>query len=1181
MADLIEPSDIKYQDFLLETNCDVVQGGILDKFDLSKKFELDVYSENNKMGTVVMQGESIVKRPFKVCTSTRKINKEITYRPYGFTKLTLPTNSLDLEYSRPREIIPNGCWCKFCNIIGPEGHTNNCSRPVKQSLNLTLTGMITCLYSTDSKIQKKIKEMSNRQLAEAIQEYIDKIYEIEDTTESSHVYKRALDNITDENNDILMYNYSDEPEDISELLTNVSYETVHSISTTPYFFTGGIIVQYNFKDIEKRSSIRIYEDGKILIVKCPWNKQNLYKDVIDRINNTGQNIEYKNSFISAAVSSFRLLSVENESEFDIEQVSNYFKDETKTNFRVSKFTRENDIDIVRNYIGYEDKLYRYEIVEPGKGKMSIRFEPVSEKDGRIIVGEYKITTQLYNSGVAQSTFSYRKDNKKQTKEKMKKFTMDQQFDIIKKLFNEIRGLLIYHFKTMSERSNDLFKIRDKEKMSNNIYNTVPGDLPYVDIKHKAGYILEIFDEISNDWTEEYIYLVKKEKKKKEKGSKGKTEYKYYGTTKKPIQVNIDKEFEDLTTTTLTSVELSSGKIVYPLEKYDKTIRKYIAVEGPLVEFEDSNTRTYKKTYWDNNFTGKTKVAKKSADGNVILRPVPYSFYGKCQGGQTQYLDRIGNRARKDNKYYPFCQEIKDADKNKNKNSEKMVRIILDGLTDEELNDGNIIVDYHHGAVIEDKYAGTFKPGTTDIGNTITFWDENSENWEEGVIEMKQKTSGMGNDYNYTMIYVRTEADEEETDLEKLTITSGKQLHPKHRESRNFKGINNFKDKDGNLLGEEEKKNILIGCAKKLNLIKKEVDLEKADNALQSNVINKLYDLTGYKTFQEIAKKTNPFASKEVTNLEKVAYTVAVIPNTGVRCLLFVLEEVQYIIDSDSRIMKVYADIIDSEDNTSLDLTLLDGYIDNNVYYPIDIIYYRGDIVKKDYIKKGETDNGRLFMLQQIAENSLSTVSSKSIKIKNPLGTIFDKTRTFIGPSDPNVSIMEFIKLKRLSNSNLVFIPQTGIRGYMIWKNRVHNSPIVLKLIKEGNDKNTWALGLINNEGTPEKLLKTPIELLKIRNPDSDTLVSPNSDTFIKLTLNLMVDGKFNPKTPYLNIVKVSKYEAMSLEDTVNKLNLIAYPILDSVFEDTEDWIFQKLNIALEPGNSSQEPLVRINFNELS
>jgi len=210
-------------------------------------------------------------------------------------------------------------------------------------------------------------------------------------------------------------------------------------------------------------------------------------------------------------------------------------------------------------------------------------------------------------------------------------------------------------------------------------------------------------------------------------------------------------------------------------------------------------------------------------------------------------------------------------------------------------------------------------------------------------------------------------------------------------------------------------------------------------------------------------------------------------------------------------------------------------------------------------------------------------SPNSITVKKPLGnygtrSIFKgnvQIHPFIGPIDPNVSLIQFVKENRRSNNDIMFIPQTGGSNYIIWKHFVTNNPIVVQVLKQDTGRDSWIVGLIEHTSDgiskPWKLLKLPIVLTKINDENGEPAVIKKND-FIRIRLNIMINGTINELNPYINPVKVSKNEASTFEETKIAINLITRSIKEEVFQNAEKWELAKVQKVLIPDESSRLPL---------
>ena len=270
-----------------------------------------------------------------------------------------------------------------------------------------------------------------------------------------------------------------------------------------------------------------------------------------------------------------------------------------------------------------------------------------------------------------------------------------------------------------------------------------------------------------------------------------------------------------------------------------------------------------------------------------------------------------------------------------------------------------------------------------------------------------------------------------------------------------------------------------------------------------------------------------------------------VPDDGIRCLLFIVdnEKEQYLIDAYDKVRRVLVNF-----DTEVENTVIDGFItEKNDFYPFDLLIYNGRKVTDDYLydDQYEETNGRLILLQSLANSTVSIKAPNSIAIKKPLGNYGKKTifkgkvqiQPFIGPVDPTETLIQFVKQNRKANNDIIFVPQRGNSKYIIWKHYVPNNPIVVQLLKQAESstglvKDTWFIGLIEktSEGLlkPWKLLKIPIVLSKIKDERGHEVIFKKND-FIKLRLNIMANGIINENKPYINPTKVSKEESKHLK----------------------------------------------------
>lgn len=1231
----------EYNNFMLELNSD----GYINREELAKKFRLDVESYTDKDGLYVVQDGKILRKPRDISSSSRKINEQIRDFPIGFSRIFYAEGASSVTYNNPAESIPSGCWCTvdLCGGIGPNGHSNTCSYPNQLSLNLTLKGFVECIYSVDKTYRSRLRKNDSIEIKEAVEYFSNLVEEMvvdiggEPTNEI--FIKAAIATNENVRFKFLFKVPKDIVTDPSKVFTNIKYQVVRNIPGLKKgrinYFHGATVIQYCSKvdGIPKRSSIRVYDNGKMTIIPCNWDEKRSYEDMIskiyERINETDVEITPKDAIISVADGSFRLIpeqvgkGINLETFYKIFHPADEFGNPLPYNDYMSTHTYvlEGGEERVRRFVTEGKNRYAYKITEEGRGKLAMTFYKYEDNEPT----SYKVTTQIYNTGIVQLKFAYRDDKSKDIEKRILHALgsnksgifaqIESQTRTIRTYFEFIRKFIVTVIDKMFANKLDIFADKEISKKSDKIFNVVPGVMPFGKKKNMyAGYIVDFFDDNREEWDDNYGWSMDDSERgvivEVEKTKGDKTKYKVI--TGEPrlekIVVETPKEEAALlkikfkTIQNAPVVKLSDGEEAYLIEDFIKGKAKHWVISGEENEYTINDLRIHKQSVNDTKvYTKDTQVCDKTNKG-IDIRPDPYSFYGKCPGGLSQYIDRIGVQSRKDNKFYPTCTTVTDdkstqTTRNRKEVENEVVDFILNGLSDDQLEEANInpeIELYVHGIPIKDKYAGTFKPGTIDIGNTITFWDEALQGWTDATLIEYNKSHGLGNDLNHTSFILQRNAnitcaciveknkkDKRDTSQCSLHVEiKGEQFHPKHRESRNFAGLNNL------IPDENARKEFLINCAKKLNLVKPDIQLQKADTFVQSNVLKKLGQVIGDDkkgSFISVVHGIDPFIEKNIINLANQAYEAVLIPDDGIRCLLFIVdnEKEQYLIDPYDKVRKVSVNF-----DTDIQNTIIDGFVtEKNDFYSFDLLVYNGSKVKENYLADDQFSDsgGRLIQLQTLINSSIVIKSPNAIVLKKPLGSYGKKSmikgkiqiQPFIGPIDPSESLIQFVKKYRKTNNDIIFVPQKGNSRYIIWKHYAPNNPIVVQLLKPAETKDAWYIGL--NEKTadgiskPWKLLKIPIFLSKIKDEHGREIVFKKND-FIKLRLNIMTNDVINENKPYINPVRVSKEEAKTFEETKIDINLITRSIKEDVFQNAEKWEFSKIQKVFVPNDSSRMPL---------
>lgn len=1217
---LIKKSIVEYDTFTLEIPC---KNSEIDREVLARKFKLDVEYYEDKNGLFVTQGDKFVKKPYELTDSTRKINEQISSIPQGFTKTFFADSQAVVVFEKPPQPIPKGCYCTIdaCGKIGPMGHSETCSYPNPLSLNLTLQGFIDCVYSNNKIFRKKLD--GNESIRDIIEKFTNLVDEYEEKNEDEdgemtkeEIYIMVASMLyEDEENEfkLLSKGIDENDKDINKIFTNIRYQNVKNItglkkSKLNYFYGATMLQHFSISDdgTPKKSSIRVYHTGDITITPCIWDEKQSYKkmiiDAYKRIEDVGEGMKIipVSAFISVACGRFRLTSEASNKGINLDSLYKIFNPVDKTGNKVDQneymkkivYVSEDGNEQPKTFVQEDKNRYHYTISEANRGKISMSFIKYDKDDNP---SSYKVTVQIFNSGVVQLIFTYSDDESKVTEKEIIN-TLEGSNDIytqveiqkktIKNYFEMIRKLLVSLFDKMFNNGVEIFREKDDNEKSDKIYNTVTGFLPYGKrVGLYAGFVVDIFNDENDDWEDNNWWspddsdrgiVVNAIKTRKPRGKRrDRNEDIYEVVIGKPTRERIVEtdniiDFNIKNKSSLPLVKLQDGREAYLVENYQEGKEKHYVIIGPVVRMTMDDVRVYKKSIHSELYKGDTQVCTKTSGGGdkktkgVEIRPTPYSFYGTCPS-MNYYIDPIGKVSRKDNRFYPTCVKIDD--KNKKEIKERTIDFILNGFDEEQYKDARINTDveyYFHGVPLSDKYSGTFKPGTTDIGNEITFWDENIQSWNTGYIAAAKKSHGPGNDLNHVIFHVKT------NDSEGLMEIKGEQFHPRYREKRNFPGINNlFSD-------EESKKEFLIECIKDLHIIKPEIEIKKSDKNTRLTVMNELKNLCG-KTFKTITK-TDPFIKENINNFSKIAYEAVLIPDYSIRCILFIIDENnQYLINSDKEVRKIF---IDFEEDVSE--TIIDGFINESDFYPFDILYKNGVKMEEDYIyEEDHEQRGRLIELQSMTESVNSVKAPNSIAIKKPLGTKSKKisVASYIGPIDEDVSLLEFVKRNMKPGNDILFVPQKGNFNYMIWNHIVPNQPIVGQLSKKASDENNeWYIGMtevIGDIKTTWKLLPYPLVMdksNKIKDAD-ENLFTPKKGDYIKFTINILKNGTINTIDPYINVIKVSEEELKSPQETKTMVRLISKPIKASVFENSDVWDFINVKKIFVAGVSSRLPLV--------
>lgn len=552
-------------------------------------------------------------------------------------------------------------------------------------------------------------------------------------------------------------------------------------------------------------------------------------------------------------------------------------------------------------------------------------------------------------------------------------------------------------------------------------------------------------------------------------------------------------------------------------------------------------------------TYKKNLRLESGDSGTAVsgeqfRPTPYSFYGSCKKPNSQWINPIGVQSWNDNRFYPTCEDIKQDDSTKIK--DKMIKFLLDGFTQEEIEFGNISVGF-------DNNTGTFKQDIK-IGDVITIKDDDfnyeiknkdtyisytRESKGEDSVDVvvldikKQAMHEKNNGKKYQIVYYFVK---ELNDDNNIFVITGEDFADINRESRYFPGIRNMFDGNENL-----QKKILINCAEKLNLIKPKLiidkNLEDIDNVdLQKNIINAVFNLyeknNKSKNIEDIRGKTELLNMKNIKKLTERKYYVSVVPHNSTRTLLCIFEKEQYLINDDFQIMKI--NVLNNNENLPI---IIDGYIDAILnYYPINILY-----MGKKVGKEGNSYEKRLEILDDVLYKIPKSSATNSINII--------PTNRFISDDD----IIDFIKEEfKTETKKILFIPETMV-NFIEWNKINIKQSIVLTIVSINKDFKgiQYILGnkKIGKDSNGKDILNfstiTPLNnytYLTIKN-NKNIVVEGKIGDSIRVNLNFDKQGKLIPGQLYYSPILVDDSEFLGFSKTQNNLFQLLYPIDEKMF----------------------------------
>ncbi len=1142
-------TEIKYNNYFAEIDIkNQNQDFNLQKFANDFKLDLDYSKDEEKYK--ISQDNKQIAGPYKLS------EKPINYTNFAKGYVSLRYFKKDEEsinsLSKPRTSIPIGCYCEICNSHGYVGHKSDCKAEKMHShLYITFEGiiyafdiikqMLKYLGAGEEKIMekyksKKYKNMRNNLIElktndkynyDLIMKFIDlldsEIGRIENKDIDSVIasIKKEIINPNDETKltqDEYNMIFPQSLKDVSTLKYDMFFAT-----EDPDAFHGSVLISYVYKN-KNKTNIRINSTDKITFVTAQYEDPAELlrtKDEPFFIKFLTQNNILSNKYIISTSSLSFDIDLDKKS-FYIDEVKKIFEngdsiytiDDGKLSyslpcyyykkngniFSYSLTDTKNGTVLKLEFFRYESKLQNDNYSLPESRQFSINdFNKTGES----------VVVQIYSTGKVQLTFKLGDKNK--TNFEFENYKT--QVTKIKNICTQVKNVLLNQINNINKDIATYNKNVKKEIL----YNTLTGLMPYKNVAYpQIGNVVQLYDRETETWSDDTAIIINN----KLKDHENRKLYTVINTDYiKEVPSNKLKNFNNVY---MNEIEYhkknykflyADSELTYLLRIKDEYQQDKIYEDMKII-YTKYNDKTYKK--------GKTSVS------NTTKRPDPYSFYGICPYSQTAVVNRIGNRSRMDNHYYPECDILSEKEYQKYKKD--MKDYIFKGISDSDKKLGFIETkkDPVTGAIIDDFYSGTLIPGTNELNSNISFWDSASSSWKKGIIY--EITNSKNKDGRFKKYKIQTDEYEDPDDY---PIITSEQFHPVHKESRNFKGIDS--------IPEEKLKNILKDCAVSMNLLENHVMLDV--NIIETKIFSKISDLfkgNEVKDYKDIVMFGTE--NMNVDNMKRLAeqeHNCVVIRTNSLRTILYINGKKHRIIDKNNRVFKCKLDIIKNNED---DVYIIDGFYNNNknTFYAIDMIYSNSEYLKDvPYVSRSK----------KLVDFSKKV--SKFVTFKE--GNIDFVYK--IGPSDKNDNLYEFINKNKSTENEMIFIQRNiekGDNSYLFITNNIYNTYLTFQIIRFDADKKEWILGMDNKEMPGVYNLKHPGKL---------------DSKYVKLKLNINnKDGEIYTKHTNSKIILVPYYDILIL-DELEKDKMLSYDNLYKLYNSLiksvhmsifNKWIFTPL-----------------------
>ena len=510
--------------------------------------------------------------------------------------------------------------------------------------------------------------------------------------------------------------------------------------------------------------------------------------------------------------------------------------------------------------------------------------------------------------------------------------------------------------------------------------------------------------------------------------------------------------------------------------------------------------------------------KKSGESyKEIVKPVPYSWKGKCPDPNYQYLDPIGERG-KDGLYYPCCSTIST------KSVESMKEYLRLGFpkgatpeTKQKFNLDQVVPDDDPESGVIMKESRDFSRGDTARINIDGIWQ---------TVTIIDKLSKKDNKYKVKV--------SQTGEIREITGAEFK------KESRFFIGL------------EDLNKDSLLNCVK--NYLNTSNLVIEEDGRLKFNIISELNETPSIEhkeiLLSLIEENQTRILPQDLTkyNIRRLSrnHVLKYVPQDSYNFYLVITPNKKFFINK-------HFNSLDSDiQETFKETIILNGYLkmglpDDNIEGVIDsdgkYVYYITDLI---YLNSGEGSRDGLRLDLSFTDRE-TLLNSLRIKFAGITEITFIYTISFLNIKEDAVDIITETEDK----NKLLFLDNTNISNSFIWDEDDNDPDIIeVQIIEVDHNKYTVTFGYdgISFESDPF-LKRTNLEFIKFGFFEKTKIIFSQKDInvgdYILIKINRDSEQKIVTNRKISIIEKTTR--TLSYDKVVNKLIKKFSPITYNYF----------------------------------